>query len=39
MKINTVIKTIQICVDCGSALVFKNKKGIVCKECGNFRNF
>ena len=39
IMMKTVIDTIGICVDCGSTNVFKNKKGIICNDCGTFRNF
>ena len=35
----TVNSKIQICIDCGSTLVIQNQKNIMCRDCGNIRDF
>jgi len=35
----TLNPKIRICIDCGSILVLQNQKDIMCRDCGNIRDF
>jgi len=38
-KGKTIDPKVRICIECGSTIVYVNKKGIICRECGSTRQF
>ena len=38
-KNKSVNSKIRICIECGSTLVLQNQKSIICRDCGDIRDF